>query len=195
MGYDDPQKMAYVKSYHKYIWRDVMEAAHENLPYKDFTIPEGITSASICTESGKLAVPDLCDADPRGSTVKTEYFAVGTVPTETCDVHKEVLICTTSGLFANEYCPEETIEQKVMIQRPEPLIPENLVEYDLDLIEDYQYEIPYSMVGEYCNIHGVDTIVPEVLVDEEGNPIIPVDEVPIELENETIVPEEVPINP
>ena len=172
MGYDDPQRMAYVRSYHKYIWRDVMEAAHVDLPYKNFTVPEGITSAAICTESGHLAT-DLCSADPRGSTVKSEYFAVGTVPSESCEVHKEVLICTSSGLFTNEYCPEETIERRVMIQRPEPLIPENFAKYNLNSIADYQFEIPYSMVGEYCNVHGPHTVAPVVPLDDEGNPVVP----------------------
>lgn len=160
MGYDDPQKMAYVKNYHKWIWRDVMEAAHVDLPYKDFQVPTGITSAAICTESGKLAVPGLCDSDPRGSTIRTEYFATGTVPTETCDVHKEVIICSSSGLFATEYCPETTIERRVMIQRLEPLIPDANDPNALNSVEDYKYEIPYSMVGEYCNVHGPNTSTP-----------------------------------
>lgn len=162
MGYDDPQKMAYVKNYHKWIWRDVMEAAHTDLPYKDFTMPAGITTASICTESGKLAVPGLCTDDPRGSTVRTEYFATGTVPTETCDVHKEVLICNTSQLFATEYCPDSTVERRVMTQRLLPLIPDANNPSSLSSIADYIYEIPYSMVGEYCNIHGPESLTPEV---------------------------------
>ncbi len=169
MGYDDPQKMAYVRSYHKYIWRDVMEAAHENLPYKEFVEPEGITTAEICTESGKLAVEDLCVADPRGNTTMTEYFALGTEPQETCDVHKEVLVCNISGLFANEYCPDSTIERRIMIQRPEPIIPENLDEETLAEIADYPFEIPFSMVGEYCNVHGPHSIDPDIPVGQEPN--------------------------
>lgn len=160
MGYDDPQKMAYVKSYHKYMWRDVMEAIHVDLPYKDFEVPEGITTATICTESGKLAEQGLCTADPRGSTARTEYFAQGTAPTETCDIHKEVLICTSSGLFATEYCPSSTVVSKVMIQRPIPLIELGVSPDELGSIADYQYEIPYSMIGEYCPIHGPHTEVP-----------------------------------
>jgi len=161
MGYDDPQRMAYVRSYHKYIWRDVMEAAHQGLPYKKFEIPEGITTATICKESGKLAVPGLCTDDPRGSTAYTEYFAVGTVPTETCDVHKEVLICKDSGLFATEYCPEDSVQRQIKIQRPVPLNPETTADYILNSIADYKYEIPYSMIGEYCNIHGPNTVNPD----------------------------------
>lgn len=165
MGYDDPQRMAYVRGYHKYIWRDVMEAIHVDLPYKQFPVPEGITTAAICTESGKLAAPDLCALDPRGSTVRYEKFAVGTVPTDTCDVHKEVLICTSSGLFANEYCPEETTRSKVMIQRPEPIDTTIYSEAILKAVADHKYEIPYSMEGEYCNVHGPNSVFPTFPTD------------------------------
>lgn len=173
MGYDEPQEMAYVKNYHKWIWRDAMEAAHVGLPYKDFERPEGITSATICTESGLLAT-EACTLDPRGeSTTRTELFAVGTVPTETCNVHEEVLICKDSGLFVNEYCPDESHETVVMLRRPEPIIVAEGDEAILDTIADYQYTIPFSMIGEYCNVHGPDTVQPEEpQVDEFGNPIV-----------------------
>ncbi len=168
MGYDDPQQMAYVRSYHKRMWRDVMEIAHEELPYKDFNKPASITSALICTESGKLAVQGLCTDDPRGSTARYEYFAPGTVPTETCDVHQEVFIDTSTGLFATEYCPEELVERRIMIQRVNPLNVEELSPAVLNSIADYQYEIPHSMIGEYCNVHGPHT-VPENVPEETPN--------------------------
>lgn len=172
MGYDEQQKMKYVRSYHKYIWGDVMEAVHTDLPYKDFNVPEGLTRASICTESGLLAIPDVCEADPRGSTVRSEYFTTATVPKDSCDVHKEVLMCTESELFATEYCPEETVERRIMIQRKEPLDPAKLDEETLASIQDYIYEIPFSMLGEYCNIHGPHTVQPEPGVDLDGDGII-----------------------
>ena len=82
-GYDDntPQDGG-TTSYPKKIWRAVMSRIHENLEYKDFTMPDDITTATVCRKSGKLVVSGLCDADPRGSMVTTEYFAEGTVPTE-----------------------------------------------------------------------------------------------------------------
>jgi penicillin-binding protein 1A len=167
MGYDDPQQMAYVRSYHKTMWRDVMEIAHEGLPYKDFNKPASITSALICKESGKLAVQGLCTDDPRGSTARYEYFAPGTVPTETCDIHKEVFIDTSSGLFATEYCPEELVERRVMIQRVDPINVEELSPGVLNSIADYKYEIPYSMIGEYCNLHGPNTVIENEEADNQ----------------------------
>ena len=105
-GYDDntPQASG-TTSYPKAIWKAVMRRIHENLEYQDFTMPGDITTATVCKKSGKLVVPGLCDADPRGSMVSTEYFAEGTVPTEYCDHHVNVTICAESGMLATEFCP------------------------------------------------------------------------------------------
>lgn len=102
-GYDDntPQTST---TYSKNIWGAVMKRIHENLDYKDFTVPSGIVQASVCKKSGKLALEGVCDSDPRGSMVYTEYFAEGTVPTESCDHHVRVNICNDSGQVASEYC-------------------------------------------------------------------------------------------
>ena len=64
-----------------------MKRIHENLAYKDFTKPSGIVAVAVCKESGKLPIEGVCDHDPRGNCVITEYFAQGTEPTEYCDQH------------------------------------------------------------------------------------------------------------
>lgn len=167
MGYDEPKQMTYSKSYHAIIWRDVMEKIHEDLPYKDFDVPSGIVTANVCKDSGKLPVPGLCDEDPRGSQVITEYFATGTVPTESCDVHIKATICKDSGLFATEYCPVDSKVDKIFIVRPVPLIPENWDPAHPPRIQDRQYELPASMIGEYCNIHTPSFTLPEVKLPGE----------------------------
>lgn len=166
LGYDQPEPMYNVSgSIHTRLWRTVMEQIHADLPSKDFKRPSGIVGATICTESGKLAT-DLCAHDPRGNTTRYEYFAAGTVPTESCDVHVKATVCKDSELFATEYCPEESKEEKIFIVRPEPLIPENWDPADPPRIKDFQYELPASMVGEYCNIHGPDFELPEIELPE-----------------------------
>lgn len=108
-GYDDntPQDSG-TTSYPKAIWKAVMRRLHENLEYKDFIMPDDITTATVCKKSGKLVVAGLCDADPRGSMATTEYFAEGSVPTEYCDHHINVSICTESGMLAADFCPNRT---------------------------------------------------------------------------------------
>lgn len=105
-GYDDnsPQSSGQT-SYPKKIWRAVMERIHADLEYRDFEMPEGIVTATVCRESGKLAIEGVCSNDPRGSTVYTEYFAKGTEPTEYCDHHILANMCSESGQLAGPNCP------------------------------------------------------------------------------------------
>lgn len=159
LGYDQPQSLNHIsQSTHNLVWAKVMAAVHEGLPNKNFEVPKGITRKAVCAESGMLPAEELCALDERGNTVIEEYFAVGTEPTETCDVHKAVEICSVSGLFATDFCPPETVQKKVMIQRREKDLPSG---WDPSVplpVADAIYEIPFSMLGEYCNVHGPHTL-------------------------------------
>ena len=90
----------------KNLWRAIMSRVHENLEYKRFTMPSGISTATVCKLSG-LLVTDVCNAD--GCAI-TEYFAEGTIPTEYCLNHYSLmfdkgLVCAVTGQSANETCP------------------------------------------------------------------------------------------
>lgn len=99
-GYDNNEIMrdSAEKNLSKIMWRAVMNKIHENLPNKEFTKPDGIVTASVCEYSGKLPVAGIC-------TPHTEYFAEGTVPTETCDAHYAGTVCAVTGLPADPACP------------------------------------------------------------------------------------------
>ena len=101
-GYDDNTKLnnSEKRALAQKIWRGCMEKIHEGLAYEDFEQPDGIVQKTICTASGLLPVPGLCDA-----TLGTEYFDKDTVPTKTCNVHYSGLICAYSGLPAADACP------------------------------------------------------------------------------------------
>lgn len=104
-GYDDNAKQNSKQlAYPKTIWKAVMKRIHEDLPYKDFEKPDDIVAVSVCKESGLLPIPGICDADPRGSAVITEYFAAGTEPTEQCNHHILAEYCSESGYVAGPYC-------------------------------------------------------------------------------------------
>ena len=104
-GYDDNAKQNGSQvSYPKKIWKAVMKRVHEELEYKDFEKPEGIVRVAVCKESGLLPIPGVCDADPRGSAVISEYFAEGTEPTEQCNHHILASYCYSSGYVAGPYC-------------------------------------------------------------------------------------------
>lgn len=88
------------KNLSKTLWKSVMSQIHANLENKSFPMASGIVTASVCSQSGKLPIEGVCDGH-----VVTEYFAEGTVPTETCDVHYYANICAYSGLIATDECP------------------------------------------------------------------------------------------
>lgn len=100
-GFDNNVKLTgEEKNLAKKLWRVVMSQIHEELPSESFTIPSGIVTATVCSRSGKLPIAGMCDG-----TLRTEYFAEGTVPTESCDVHYSGQICQYSLLPAREFCP------------------------------------------------------------------------------------------
>ncbi|MGB3975277.1 MAG: PBP1A family penicillin-binding protein [bacterium] len=60
------------------IWKDYMQLVVKNYQPDTFPIPEGITFAKICRQSGKLATPDC-------KRVVSEAYRVGTTPLDYCD--------------------------------------------------------------------------------------------------------------
>ncbi|MFR4784429.1 MAG: hypothetical protein ACLUAR_17435 [Pilosibacter sp.] len=66
-------------------------------------------------EIGKLAIPGVCENDPRGNAVYTEVLRKGTVPTEVCDHHVQLTVCSESGGLATEYCPEKNTRTFMVI--------------------------------------------------------------------------------
>lgn len=101
-GYDNNTKLRKgdERNISKKLWRAVMSQIHADLPSESFPMPSGIVQATVCARSGKLPIAGLCDG-----TLKTEYFAEGTVPTDSCDVHYQGMICQYSNLPACEQCP------------------------------------------------------------------------------------------
>lgn len=86
----------------KKLWRAVMSKIHEDLPKQSFPIPSDIVQVSVCSQSGKLPIAGVCDTT---GTITTEYFAAGTEPTETCDVHALGQICAYTLQPAQTTCP------------------------------------------------------------------------------------------
>lgn len=134
------------------LWSHINSKVHENLESKtSFDKPEGIVTANICTQSGKLAT-SLCSSDPRG-VVKSEIFAAGTEPTEYCDMHVQVRVDTSTGKVANEYCPDSSVSTRVYVRRDPPYSPS--ANNGLTP-SDYQYQAPTAV----CDVHNKNTAVP-----------------------------------
>lgn len=150
------------------LWKQINIAAHKNLePKNSFDRPEGIVSASICTQSGLLP-SENCASDPRG-TIKTEIFAAGTVPTKTCDVHVRVNIDESTGKVANDYCPTGSVSSRVFVKRKTPY---KASEHEGLAPADIGYSIP-----EICNVHSANS--PGINIEEDPE-IIDDDEIIID---------------
>ena len=143
-------------TYHKKIWKAIMDQIHDNLKVKDFVKPDSITSARICSKCGKLAVDGLCDKAVGGSTVKTEYFAKGTVPTEKCTCHYKVSICTTSGKLATDFCPKDQIKEVVYLDKEET-----------SSTPDSKLMLPSTILNSSCTIHTHLSPIPEKPIQDE----------------------------
>ena len=104
IGYDDNSKVLPSSIDHRTIWHDIMSQISADQPTGSFPMPDGIVEKTVCSQSGKLAVDGLCDSDPRGSQLVTEYFAADNVPTDTCDTHVRLTICNDSGKIASVGC-------------------------------------------------------------------------------------------
>lgn len=121
----------------KNIWASVMKQVHKKLDNKRFTKPDGVVTARVCRNSGKLAT-SAC------KNTYTEYFAKGTVP-KACDGHVKLKICKESKKIATDYCLE--VEEKLYTAKPEK---ENNVNWSA---ESSKNQAKYKIPEEKCNIH------------------------------------------
>ena len=85
-GYEHNQRIVASGNPCSAIFRKVMSAIHEDLPNKDFFSCAGLTSVSVCADSGMLA-SENCALDVRGSRVYTALVAADNAPTSVCTMH------------------------------------------------------------------------------------------------------------
>ena len=115
-GFDDNAKFETSddRDFHKTMWKIIMERVTADKPYVNFNMPGDIITAYICNKSGKLAT-GACALDPRDCIVTTEYFIEGTEPTEYCDLHKYVEVCTKSGMKPGPNCESTTFKARIRL--------------------------------------------------------------------------------
>ncbi len=79
-GYDNNEKLPdeyMYRNYHKILWKSIMSRIHEDLEYKEFTMPDSVEKATVCSATGKMP--------SGGCPTVTEYFETATLPTSYCD--------------------------------------------------------------------------------------------------------------
>ena len=112
------------------MWKLVMEQVHKDLSAKKFAEPDGLTTVTVCKDSGLLAT-SFCEMDPRGSRAFTDRVFREDAPTEFCTCHTQesvVTVCkadpilnedgSETGLWhlAGEFCPEDQLHQICLVQ-------------------------------------------------------------------------------
>ena len=95
------------------IFQSIMQALGSG---GDFERPAGLDTATICPTSGQR--PGAHCPAPR-----PELFLAGTVPADTCAVHRRVRIDTRSGLRAAAETPERFVQERLFTVHPERFHP------------------------------------------------------------------------
>lgn len=101
-GYDDNQEISGSSSFHKTIWKKIMQRIHDTNKFKSvpFEMPETVVQRTVCTETGLLASSDACGK-------RTEYFAEGTIPKKSCPGHAPVEGAPAEGTAAPSTTPAD----------------------------------------------------------------------------------------
>ncbi len=151
-GFDENTSIGdtvYNTQYHKILWSKIMTRIHQEkgFTYVEPEVPTNVVTASVCKKCGNLAVEGLCDHDPEGNMIVTEYFAEGTVPEDTCVCHVKYNICTISNKLAGPNCPASCAKEQVYRIRFLGKGTGDETTYDTP------YEVPSGLEDSICNVH------------------------------------------
>lgn len=138
-GFDDHSAQT-DGGYVKQIWQNVMEAAHVGKEWSPLVNTGNLIKADICTKCGNLAIKGLCDSTVQGDMTKEEYYVSGTQPSNRCDCHESVTLCTESKKAVTKFCPKEMQYTKIYLKSAS------------SGTEDASYVMPSGAKGS-CDIH------------------------------------------
>lgn len=171
VGYDNPERINLVNDWANpacRLFEKVMRPLHQGLSRVPVYSSSGMSSVTMCLESGKLAT-DACGADVRVvegsdfSRTASAYVYYDDRPTEVCDKHVMVDYCTSGDGAANEYCHMfaaldlAKVEQKALVKLTEKEVAELKKAGENGLKEEYVMDKYVYLVGEDgqdLNFHG-----------------------------------------
>lgn len=147
------------------IWKSYMTEIHQGLPDRDILEGDpaqyGLVRATTCAVSGQLAT-DACRNDAMGYGTVTDYWAQGTVPTVSCQMHTNQTVCAESGQLAGPYCYNTVTRGVVNIPVGHPLYVFLGTQYE-DTLRQYLGSAITNVAGATCTYH---------LSPSSGNPIV-----------------------
>lgn len=154
MGYDSNTNFSN-SNLHKLIWRKIMDKIvieeGQDTSAK-FEKPSDIVTEKVCSTSGMLPAEGQCN------TVITEYFAKGTVPKQTCDLHQTITLCDESHFKATKNCPHTTTYHY------------SIDDHGMVILDDADFSPPDMFMDTLCPLHAEDDSVSvEIVDDNESN--------------------------
>ncbi|MBQ3079415.1 MAG: transglycosylase domain-containing protein [Clostridia bacterium] len=97
-GYAAPLFSVVMREVHK------LNGITQNKPIMEGTYSDyGLVIAQACGVSG-MKPSSYCRNDANGYDVTNDYYLKGTEPTVTCNMHRQVTLCTRSNRRPSEYC-------------------------------------------------------------------------------------------
>ena len=146
LGHDSENFISETGNPHLVIWRTVMERIHADLPWMDFERPAGFVEITVCRDSGRRAIPGLCNHDIRGPRATTDLLAIDLTEGLYCEVHTRVIIDSSTGRLATSTTPAWRRQTIVGIIVPDDseewgrhLIPASMVEGNMDVRINYDF--------------------------------------------------------
>ena len=120
------------------LWQAYMSKIHQGLAKKEILDGNpsdyGLVKVTTCAVSGQLAT-EACRNDVMGYGVVTDWWAKGTEPTVSCQMHITQTVCSETGMPASPYCPNPVQRGVITIPSGHPLY--NLLGQYQDVIEQY----------------------------------------------------------
>lgn len=133
------------------MWERVMRDIYKDRESQAFPAnPGGIVSANIDSVSGLLPT-ELSYRDPRSSTVISELFISGSVPTARDNYHVALKVDTSTNKIATKYCPPELVKSKVFIKKPGNRFPNPVKPIDPNYVASGEKGV--LIPTGTCNIH------------------------------------------
>ena len=137
------------------LWHAMIQQASRLSPTQGWSVPQGISSLSVCDPSGALPTSDC-------PTVVNEVFLNGNEPTQVDSLYRRVQVNRETGRLATVFTPPELIEERVyMVVPPEaeawarqsglPLPPES---YDVIVSTEQAPDVHISSPEMFTYVRG-----------------------------------------
>jgi membrane peptidoglycan carboxypeptidase len=94
------------------LWNALMQTASANLPADGWTMPQGVSTVTVCDPSGMLPTREC-------PNLVNEVFLNGSEPVQADNLFREFDINRETGLLATVFTPPELIEKRIYMIVPE----------------------------------------------------------------------------